>query len=222
MTEKRISIFTGHFGSGKSEVSVNFALKLPQVKNKVALVDLDIVNPYFRAVDAKKLLSESNIKVVSPMYANTNVDVPALTPEINALFEDKSYNVVLDVGGDDLGAKALARYNEELINEGYEMYLVVNTKRQDTDTVSKIIKMAKEIEEASRLNITGLVNNTNLLKNTTIDDVVEGHVIIKEASEELGVPISFVSGFYDYLKGIEDIIGNKVLFLNKYIKLPWD
>lgn len=222
MTEKRISIFTGHFGSGKSEVSVNFALKLPQVKNKVALVDLDIVNPYFRAVDAKKLLSESNIKVVSPMYANTNVDVPALTPEINALFEDKSYNVVLDVGGDDLGAKALARYNEELINEGYEMYLVVNTKRQDTDTVSKIIKMAKEIEEASRLNITGLVNNTNLLKNTTIDDVVEGHVIIKEASEELGVPISFVSGFYDYLKGIEDIIGSKVLFLNKYIKLPWD
>src|SRR5690554_6753379 len=146
MTDKRISIFTGHFGSGKSEVSVNFAIKLSQLKNKVAVVDLDIVNPYFRAVDAKKLLLDNNIKVVSPMYANTNVDVPALPPEINSLFEDRSYNVVFDVGGDDLGARALARYNEELLNEGYEMYLVVNTKRQDTNTDSKIIQMAKEIE----------------------------------------------------------------------------
>ncbi len=153
MTDKRISIFTGHFGSGKSEVSVNFAIKLPQLKNKVAVVDLDIVNPYFRAVDAKKLLLDNNIKVVSPMYANTNVDVPALPPEINSLFEDRSYNVVFDVGGDDLGARALARYNEELLNEGYEMYLVVNTKRQDTNTDSKIIQMAKEIEYASKLKI---------------------------------------------------------------------
>lgn len=222
MTDKRINIFTGHFGSGKSEVSVNFALKLSHVKNKTAIVDLDIVNPYFRAVDAKKTLTDSNIRVVSPVYANTNVDIPALSPEINALFEDKSYNVVFDVGGDDFGAKALARYNEEILNEGYEMYLVINTKRQETDTDDKIAEMAKEIEYASNLKITGLVNNTNLLKHTTIEDVKDGHMIIKEASKKLGVPISFVSGFYDCIKGIEDFIETEVLFLNKHIKLPWD
>ena len=126
------------------------------------------------------------------------------------------------MGGDDLGARALARYNEELLNEGYEMYLVVNTKRQDTNTDSKIIQMAKEIEYASKLKISGFINNTNLLKNTTIDDIISGHKIIKEASKKLGVPISFVSGFYDYIKGIEDFTENEILFLNKYIKLPWD
>lgn len=222
MTNKRINIFTGHFGSGKSEVSINFALKLSEIKDKIAVIDLDIVNPYFRAADAKKILSDKNIKIITPMYANTNVDVPALPPEINSLFAEKSHHVVFDVGGDDLGARALARYDEELLNEGYEMYLVVNTKRETTDTSEKIIEMAKEIENASKLKVTTLINNTNLLKNTTIDDVVNGHTIIKEASEKLNIPIAFVSGFHQYIQGIESIIEDKVLFLNKYIKLPWD
>ncbi|MDQ2086798.1 hypothetical protein RBH29_10215 [Herbivorax sp. ANBcel31] len=220
--EKRISIFTGHFGSGKSEISINFALSLSKCKKKVAVVDFDIVNPYFRAVDAKKLLSDNNINVVSSMYANTNVDVPALSSEINSLFVNRSCSVVFDVGGDELGARALARYNEELSSEGYEMYLVINTKRQMTDTSSKIRQMAKEIEVASGLKITGLINNTNLLDNTTVDDVMNGHMIIKKVSEKLNVPIVFVSGFYDYIRGIESLVESKVLFLNKYIKLPWD
>lgn len=222
MTNKRMNIFTGHFGSGKSEVSINFALELSKTKNKTAVVDFDIVNPYFRAADAKKILSENNINTIIPMYANTNVDVPALPPEINSLFENKNYNVVFDVGGDDLGARALGRYNDELSGEGYEMYLVVNTKREMTNTTKNIMEMAKEIENASKLKITALVNNTNLLKNTTIDDVMNGHSIIEEVSDKLNIPVAFVSGFHQYIKGIENLVGNKVLFLNKHIKLPWD
>ena len=129
------------------------------------------------------------------MYANTNVDVPALPPEINTLFEKKEYTVVFDVGGDDLGARAIARYKEEIEKDSYEMFFVINTKRPMTDTRSKIERMIFEIEEAAGLKVTKLVNNTNLLGNTTMQDVLEGHKMIKELSGKLNIPIGFISGF---------------------------
>ena len=104
MFDKRINIFTGHFGSGKTEVAVNYAMKMAEAGYRTAIVDFDIINPYFRTADAKDALEEQNIKVILPMYANTNVDIPAIPPEIYSLFEDKDTKVVLDVGGDDLGA----------------------------------------------------------------------------------------------------------------------
>ncbi|TYQ15456.1 UNVERIFIED_CONTAM: CobQ/CobB/MinD/ParA family nucleotide binding protein [Acetivibrio alkalicellulosi] len=222
MSRKRISIFTGHFGSGKTEISINFALNLSRSGFKTAIVDFDIINPYFRATDAKKILSDNSVYLISPIYANTNVDVPALSPETNALIEKKEYNAVFDVGGDDLGAKALARYNEELLREGYEMYFVINTKRPMTDSIPKIRGMIREIENVSGLKVTRLVNNTNLLVNTTIDDVMNGHMLIKEVSDKEKIPIEFVSGFCKYISGIEKLVECEVLCLEKNIKLPWD
>ncbi|NLP13209.1 MAG: hypothetical protein GX383_01715 [Clostridium sp.] len=222
MFNKRINIFTGHFGSGKTEVSVNYALKLSEQGKKTAIVDLDIVNPFFRTTDAKDVLESKDIRVVTPMYANTNVDVPALPAEINTLFEKKEYNVVLDVGGDDLGARALARYKEEIVMDSYEMFFVINTKRPMTDTLSKTEQMIHEIEEASGLKVTKLVNNTNLLGNTTAQDVLEGHKMVKDLSQSLDIPIGFISGFCELMEEVQKVAETEILCMDKLIKLPWD
>lgn len=222
MFEKRINIFTGHFGSGKTEVAVNYAFKLAERNSKVAIVDLDIVNPYFRTADAKKELENAGIKVILPMYANTNVDVPALPAEINTLFEEKDYKVVLDVGGDDLGARVLARYNDEIIHDDYEMHFVVNLKRPMTDTLEKVEMMIAEIEFSSKLKVTKLVNNTNMLHETNADEILKAQEIINEISSRLSIPVGFISGFDETLRTIPNNTGLELFPMKKYIKLPWE
>lgn len=222
MFDKRINIFTGHFGSGKSEIAVNFAFKLNKMNYKTSIVDMDIVNPFFRTTDVKDELEANGIHVVTTLYANTNVDIPALSPEINMLFENKDFKVVLDVGGDDLGAKVLGRYKEQITNDSYRMFFVINTKRPMTDTKEKIISMIRDIEESSGIGIDVLINNTNLMQNTTPDDIMEGYEIINQVSEELNIPIAFTSGFSGTLDVLREKLNNRVFYLNKYIKLPWD
>jgi hypothetical protein len=222
MFNKRINIFAGHFGSGKTEIAVNCAVKLSSEGKKTSIADLDIVNPYFRTADAKNKLEQNGILVITPLYANTNVDVPALPAEMNTIFEKKEYRIVLDVGGDDLGARVLARYKEQISKEDYDMFFIVNIKRPMTDTLSGIKEMISDIENSSKLKVTKLVNNTNLLGNTSVSDVIQGHKLIKEISDEFGIPISFISGFYENIKGIESKIDTKVFYMDKLIKLPWE
>ena len=222
MFDKRINIFTGHFGSGKTEVAVNYAFALSERYDRVAIVDLDIVNPFFRTADARQELEGRGIKTVLPLFANTNVDVPALSPEINMLFEKKEYRVVLDVGGDDLGAKAVSRYKDEIIADDYELLFVVNTRRPMTDTPGKIAEMICEIEGSSRIAVTGLVNNTNLLGSTTCDDILKGHEMVCEISDKLGIPVKFISGLDSAVSGLKGKTGIEVLVMHKYIRLPWE
>ncbi len=224
MPYKKINIFTGHFGSGKTEVSVNFALNMKNSGYKTAIVDLDIVNPYFRTADVKDELEKQGIHVIVPPFANTNVDVPALPAEINSLFEDNSVWSVFDVGGDDIGAKALGRYRQEIINEGYDMYVVVNTNRPFTDTKEKISSLIYELENASRLKVTKLVNNTNLLQDTTAEDLEKGYKILNKVSEFTGLPIGFTAFVSEAIEGTEYINESfgKILLLDKKIKLPWE
>jgi hypothetical protein len=224
MFERRINIFTGHFGSGKTEVAVNFALKLAEEKYKTAIVDFDIINPYFRTADAKEVLEESGIRVVLPMYANTNVDIPAIPPEIYSLFLNKEYKVVLDVGGEDLGAKAVSRFRYEIENDDYEMFFVINTKRGMTDTPEKIIEMIALIEEGANIKVTKLINNSNLLEETTGDVILHGNEIIKQVSEKTGIPIAITAGMREVLCQFdsESLSGSELLYMNKYIHLPWN
>ena len=233
MFDRRINIFTGHFGSGKTEVAVNFAIKLSElsreksdnstgINEKVAIVDMDIINPFFRTVDAKSELEKHDIWVISSVYANTNVDIPALPPEIYALFEKKEYRVVFDVGGDDLGAKAVSRYRQEILNDDYELFLVVNVRRPMTDTPEKIKEMVFSIEESSRIKITKLVNNTNYLFDTTAEDIIEGQKMLEEVSKEIGVPIAFASGLKEPLEEAGRIINVPLLPIGKLIRLPWE
>ncbi len=224
MFEKRVNIFTGHFGSGKTEVAVNYALKLAQADFKTAIVDFDIVNPYFRTADAREELEKNNIWVILPMYANTNVDVPAIPPEIYSLFQKKEYKAVLDVGGDDLGAKAVSRFKEEILSDDFEMFFVINTRRGMTDTPDKILEMIKIIEYSANVNVTKLVNNSNLLEETTPEIILEGNRIISKVSEKLGIPIGITAGMQEVINQLDSrqLSGSELLPLTKQIHLPWN
>ncbi|EMS70456.1 hypothetical protein [Ruminiclostridium cellobioparum] len=224
MFEKRINIFTGHFGSGKTEVAVNYALKLAEAHYKTAIVDFDIVNPYFRTADAKEELEKNNIWVILPMYANTNVDVPAIPSEIYSLFQKKEYKAVLDVGGDDLGAKAVSRFKEEILSDDYEMFFVINTRRGMTDTPEKILEMIALVEYSANIKVTRLINNSNLLEETTPEIILEGNGIISEVSEKLGIPLSITAGLEGVISRLESsrLSGSELLPLRKQIHLPWN
>lgn len=213
--DKRIRIFTGHYGSGKTEVSVNYAMQMAALGKKTAIVDLDIVNPYFRTVDALNELQSQGIRTVVPVFANTNVDVPALPGEINSLFENDSYSVIFDVGGDPEGARALSRYRQDIYEAGYEMLMVVNVFRKETETVEKIGEMIKGIETTSRLKVTGLVNNSNLLGLSESSHVNRGYNLVSEAAELYGIRFAFTSTVYGDPSG-------DVLIMKRMIKQPWE
>lgn len=213
----RIKIVTGHFGSGKTEVAINLAMKST---GKTAIIDMDIVNPYFRTADAAKVLKDKGIDVILPQFANTNVDLPSLPSEILSVFANKEINAVFDVGGDDDGATALGRYNKYFTGEDYEMLFIINTSRPLTKSVDDIIEMMKMIEYASRLRITHLVNATHLSGETTEDIIIRGQKTVEEVMQETGVPIAFTAVRGDIAQSIAPKIENKVLGLDLYIKLP--
>ncbi len=204
---KKTNIFVGHYGSGKTEVAVNFA-----IKNKVDVIaDLDTVNPYFRTNDVKKHLENNNIRVVSPCYAGTNVDIPSLPPEIYSLFSGET-KAVLDVGGDDDGAAVLGRFKGYLKEDETDVFFVINVYRPETDSVDKIIDMINLIEEASRLKVTALINNSNLMELTSYENIKKGEKIVRETSEKTG--ISFFGNTV-----MEKLAKESDFALSKYIKM---
>lgn len=189
--KNRLNIFIGAYGSGKSEISVNVAsdLKKRHPEQNVLLADLDIVNPFYRSADAARRLENLDIRIISPSYANSNVDVPALSGEVYSIFDDESYVGVFDIGGEDLGANVLGSMHNRLLNIDYSLFMVVNTLRPFTSDEDSIIEMAQELEKAAKLPISGFINNTNLLEQTEFDDIVKGTAMIKRVSERTGVPL---------------------------------
>ncbi len=218
---ERITIFVGHYGSGKTEVAVNYAIKLKEEGNDVIIVDLDIVNAYYRTKDNEKMLNDMGIEVISPTYANTNVDIPSLPPHLLKVFADKSKKIVFDVGGDDAGATALGRFFGYFSQENYQMYSVINTKRPLTETKEDIIIMIDEINLNSRLKITGLINNTNLSYETTCDDILEGEKTVLSVSKEINLPFIFTSLLEEYVSEYKKKTDSKLFPVKKYLKLPW-
>ena len=190
MEHKRITLFAGHYGSGKTNIAVNYALALKKQLDMVMLADLDIVNPYYRAKDSARELEEKGIRVISSFFANSNVDLPALPQEIYAITDDRRWTCVLDVGGDDRGALALGRLVPAIREEDdYEMLLVVNRFRPLTRDAESIMEVVAEIETACRLPFTGIVNNSNLGAETTAEDVLSSLGYAEEVSRRSGLPI---------------------------------
>lgn len=211
----KIHIITGHYGSGKTEFAVNFALSLKETNQNVFLVDLDIVNPYFRSNDARALLEQNGITVLSPAFAGTNVDIPVLPPEIMRIFEVKNAEIVLDVGGDDDGAIALGRYKQFFDKADYEMYLVVNTRRPLTKTPVEILEMKTAIELSSRLTVTKFISDTNLADETTIDTVLEGYEIVSKVSEQSGIPVFCVCAPNELLSAVQEKVSVPVFSITR-------
>ena len=198
---RRITLFAGHYGSGKTNLALNFA----RAVRPCCIADLDIVNPYFRTKDSAAALAAEGIGLVVSDYANSNVDFPALPKETYALVADRSTRVVVDVGGDDRGALALGRYVDDIRAEGdYEMLAVVNASRPLTETPEDAVEVLREIEAACRLPFTGVVNNTNLGQETT-PEVVRASLPYAEAvARAMGVPLRFTSCRADLAPALAD------------------
>ena len=192
----RLYVFVGAYGSGKSEVSVHFAhmLKKEDPSRKVMLADLDIVNPYYRSADAKEALESEGIRVIVPEYANTNVDVPALSGEVYSAFDMPDTVAVFDIGGEDLGARVLGAMLSRFKNIEYRVFMVVNAFRPFTSDPEGIREMCSELSEAARLPISGFINNSNLLEETTEEELEEGEKVLLEASKLTGIPIVYQTG----------------------------
>lgn len=221
MQNKRINIFIGHFGSGKTEVALNYMMNFFKDVSNTAIVDLDIVNPFFRASDAHEALKKLNIKLIKPVYANTNIDVPALPPDINSVLEDKTINVVFDVGGDDLGARAISCYKNSIEEQDYDLFFVVNINRPLTSNKEKIKAMLQEIESTTRLKVTKLVNNSNLLSETTVYDILEGSKIVKDIANEHKIEFAFTCATKNLKEELEQKSQDEILILENFINLPW-
>ena len=191
---KRITIFAGHYGSGKTNIAVSYALHLKKNGYPVKIGDMDIVNPYFRTKDSAQELQEAGIELVSPAFANTNVDLPALPQQLYALVWNKDSYAVLDVGGDDRGAYALGRYADFIKQENdYEMIFVANFFRPLTPDAQSALEVMREIETACSMKFTAIVNNSNLGNLTTSQDVESTMQKAYELSSLSSLPILFTS-----------------------------
>lgn len=217
---KRITIITGHYGTGKTNISVNIAVRLANEGKKVTVVDLDLVNPYFRTADFENNFARLGISLLKPMYANTNLDIPAIGFELEPLLSNVSQHIIIDVGGDDAGATALGRFSEAFseFSDELDMLFVINQMRLLTKTAGEAAELMREIEKTARLKHTGIVNNTNLGAETTAD-IVEGSFAFAEETAALtGLPLVCTTCRND----IEINNRTGILPVEIYVKLPWD
>ncbi len=204
-SSKRITILCGHYGTGKTNVAVNLALAMARQGQPVTVADLDIVNPYFRTLDSAAAFEKAGIRLICSRFANSNVDIPSLPPDLYAITDDKSRRVVVDVGGDDSGAMVLGRLAPAITAEDdYEMLLVVNRYRPMTPDIPSTVEVMREIETASHLRFTGIVNNSNLGEETTPEDVFSAMDYAEELAKATGLPLvatTVADRIYPDLKG---------------------
>lgn len=206
---KRVTIISGHYGSGKTNIAVNIALSLASDRKNVSLADLDIVNPYFRSKDSQEILENAGIELICSTYANTNVDIPALPPEIYSITDDKSQTAVLDLGGDDRGALVLGRLAPAIKAENdFEMLYVINKFRPETRDVISAIEVMQEIEIASGMKFTGIINNSNLGDETTAETVLSSINYAEEISDKTGLPLVMTTVREDLIDLLKDKISN--------------
>lgn len=223
MSEPRITIISGRFGSGKTEIAINYARRLAQEREPVALVDLDLVTPYFRTREMEEVLAPAGVTVVAPLPLTRDIHVPAITPEILGAIQRPDRFVVIDVGGDPHGARALGQYEPYLRDLGYQMWFVVNPFRPFTDEVAGIQAAIRDVEGTSRLHVTGLISNPNLIAETTPGLVLTGHEVVRQASRVLGLPIVFAcveDRLADELG--EADFGAPVLVLQRHFYPAWE
>ena len=221
MEHKRLTLFAGHYGSGKTNIAVNYALHLAGEGKKVCIADLDIVNPYFRTKDSAKVLEEAGVHLISPQFANTNVDLPALPAEAYRLVTDRQTYGIMDIGGDDRGAYALGRYVPGILEENnYRMAFVANASRPLTRTPEDAMEVMHEIEAACGLKFTDLVNNTNLGDLTTAETVLRSQGYMEKLSALSGLPVFATTAKADVAAQLPlpDVL--PLVLQEKYFDLP--
>ena len=203
MQSKRVTLFAGHYGSGKTNIAVNYAFYLKNLGKDVVIADLDIVNPYFRTRDSIDELNEAGIRLISSAFASSNVDLPALPQDVYSIFDKQGESAVMDIGGDDRGAYALGRYADYIKNENdYEMLFVFNKYRPLTPTAEDALEIMREIEAACKVNFTAIVNNSNLGEITTADDVLNSVDETEKLSRISRLPVKMTTVTADLVNNL--------------------
>ena len=215
----RLTLVTGHYGTGKTEFSVNLALALAEAGERTALADLDIVNPYFRSRERRELLEAAGVRLIATPQALADADVPALPAELHALLEDRTVRGVLDIGGDPSGARVLARYRPRIVKEDYRLLYVVNAARPEVRTAERSAEVLRAIETVTGLACTGLVNNTHLCGETTAEDIREGAALAEEVSRLTGIPVACHAAESRLREALKDLEPFPMEIL---MKKPWE
>ena len=219
MEHKRVTLFAGHYGSGKTNIAVNYALHLAKKGKKVCIGDLDIVNPYFRTKDSAATLDAAGVELISPQFANTNVDLPALPAEAYRLVEDKSIHAIMDIGGDDRGAFALGRYTPAILAENnYRMVFVANCYRPLTKTPEDALEVMREIEAACGMKFTCIVNYSHLGDLTTPQTILDSAEYIQKLCDPSGLPLWMTTAKEDVASQMDGVFPLRLQ--EKYFDLP--
>ena len=210
---KRITLIVGHYGSGKTEFSVNHVINLKKQFEKVAILDMDIANPYFRSRERQEFLEDMDIAVYHNSFGyDITEDLPALSACMKAPLENKDYIVVADVGGDNAGARVLNQFKKYFVDESdCEMLIVINANRPETDTVEGALYHIQTIEAETGLKVKGLINNTHLLRETKVEDILKGYKLCKDLSRELNVPITYNTCIEKLVPELEKVKAEKAM-----------
>ena len=217
----RVSIVTGHYGTGKTEFAVNLALQLAALDHKVMVADLDIVNPYFRSRERRDLLQEAGIRLISSSQACSDADVPALPAELLTILENRDITGVLDIGGDPVGARVLARFNDKIITEDYQLIYVLNANRPEVRSPEAAIAYLRGIEATTSLTCTGIVNNTHLCGETTPEEIRKGARLAEAVSRETGIPVLCHVAEERFVPELSDL-SEPVFPITIQMKKPWE
>lgn len=216
-------IVIGAYGSGKSEYSINLANRLNKEGKKVCLVDLDVVNPYFRSRDVRDKFEEIGITVIAPEGQFSHADLPMISPRIKGAIQNEDLTVILDVGGDPAGCRALGRFNDQILNRGYEMRLVVNVKRPFTQTKEEILEMKWMLEYTSKLEVTELISNSNLMEFTDLEIIQSGIDIVDAVAEETELKFETFLVLDKYEHIVPNTFNNKNReVLSYFLTKPWE
>lgn len=220
--DNRIRIITGHYGSGKSEFVMNYVTKLrTHISGKIALSDLDVVNVYFRTREKKDLLQSLDILAIDSSINAPTLDLPAISPQVVTPINDESYDYIMDIGGDDVGARLVGRFSNEIKEKEYDMFCVVNANREQTQTYDQVIHHIKAIERTSKLKVTGLINNTHLIRSTTIEDILRGQKLVEEVSNATNIPIKYVTCMESLVDQLPKDLKGEFFPIKLYMREDW-
>ncbi|MEN8076291.1 hypothetical protein ABFP60_04965 [Clostridioides difficile] len=215
-------IITGNLGSGKTEFAINFAIKESLSDKKVALIDIDIVNPYFCSRDYKEILTSTyNIEVISPKSKLSNAELMILTPDAVSCLNSNFDSIIIDVGGDTEGIKALIQL-KKLINPNYKMYYILNTARPQTKNNSDAFIQIKSFEQTCGLNVTDIISNTHYGKDTNCEDILYGDRESFLLANKLNVSYTYILCFNKFKYYIKNTVNSTIFELNRKLLFPWD
>lgn len=218
---KQLTIIGGHYGTGKTEFAVNLALAAADYGQPTRLVDLDIINPYFRSYEQRALLEEAGVDVIVTSIEGT-ADIPAIPASVSKAFVDTETYSIFDLGGDPAGARVLGYYEPQLQEVDHDFWLVVNARRPETATVEKAYQYARDIEIMSKQKLTGIINNTHLTNETRPEDIIEGEKLALELADKCGLPLLYTTVEERLLDKVKDKLQSPIFPIEIYMLKPWE